>query len=86
MHDTFLLNKVSKALKEICEKNKIKEVEEFTIVVNCNSHINEENLSEHLKLYNKDIISEKLQIKIQREDIEEQTAIIHNIKGELFEA
>jgi Zn finger protein HypA/HybF involved in hydrogenase expression len=85
MHDTFLLNKVSKSLKEICEKNKIKQIEKFTIVVNHNSHLNENNLREHLELYNKDIVANNLEIEIRREDIEEQTAIIHNIKGEMFE-
>lgn len=85
MHDTFLLNKISKSLNQICEENKIKQIDEFTIVVSPNSHITQENLQEHLQLYNKDIIGEVLQINIQREDIEKQTAIIHSIQGETFE-
>ncbi len=85
MHGTFLLNKISKSLNQICEENKIKQIDEFTIVISPNSHITQENLQEHLQLYNKDIIGEVLQINIQREDIEEQTAIIHSIQGEAFE-
>lgn len=85
MHDTFLLNKISNSLEAICNEKNIREIEEFTIVVNNDSHINEENLLEHLKLNNKDIISENLKIKIEKEDIEELTAIIKIIKGETFE-
>jgi len=82
MHDTFLLNKISNSLKEICNENKISKIEQFTLVVNHHSHINEENLKEHLKLHNSDIIARQLKIEIQREDIEEQTAIIFSIQGE----
>ena len=82
MHDTFLLNKISNSLKELCTENKIKKIEEVTLVVNHNSHINEENLQEHLKLHNTNIIASNLKIKLQREDIEEQTAIIKSIQGE----
>lgn len=86
MHDTFLLNKISHSLKEICNENKINRIEQFTLVVNHNSHINEENLLEHLKLHNPDITASELKIEIQREDIEEQTAIIKSIQGETYES
>ena len=82
MHDTYLFNKIAQSLKEICEKHKIKRIEEFTLVVNHHSHINEESLREHLKTHNKNMIGDELQIKMQREDIEDQTAIIHSIQGE----
>jgi len=85
MHDTFLLNKISQSLKKICIANKIKTIEQFTLVVNHDSHINKENLQEHLKLHNTDIMSKELKIDIEREDIEEQTAIIKSIQGEAFD-
>lgn len=85
MHDTFLLNKISNSLKDICVQNKIKTIENFIIAVNYNSHINEENLREHLKIYNKNNIANEVKIKILREDIEEQTAIIKIIEGETFD-
>jgi len=84
MHDTFLLNKISQGLKEICDQNKINKIEQFTLVVNHDSHINEENLREHLNTHNKEIISKELKMEIQREDIEELTAIIKSIQGETF--
>ena len=85
MHDTFLLNKISQSLNKICNANKIKIIEKFILVVNHDSHISEENLKEHLKLHNTDIISKELKIDIEREDIEEQTAIIKSIQGEVFD-
>lgn len=84
MHDTFLLNKISDLLKEICDENKINRIEQFDLVVNHDSHINEENLLEHLKLHNSDIVSNELKLEIHRDDIEEQTAIIKSIQGESF--
>ncbi len=84
MHDTFLLNKISNSLKEICNENKINKIEQIILVVNNDSHINKENLQEHLKLHNPNMIANKLKIEIQREDIEQQTAIIKSIHGEIF--
>jgi len=84
MHDTFLLNKISHALKELCNEHKIRRIEQFTLVVNHDSHIDEKNLREHLKLHNTEIIASELRVEIQREEIEEQTAIIKSIQGETF--
>ncbi len=86
MHDTFLLSKISHSLKEICNENKMNRIEQFTLVVNHDSHINEGNLLEHLKFHNSDIISNELKIEIERKDIEKQTAIIKSIQGEAFGA
>ena len=51
MHDTFLLNKISHSLKEICKENNIKRIKQFSLVVNHDSHVNEENLLEHLNSF-----------------------------------
>lgn len=85
MHDTFLLNKISKSLKEICEQSNIIKVSQLTIVVNHNSHVNEENLQEIFIKNNKDLLDDEFKVTVKREDIEDQTAIIHSIKGESFE-
>ena len=85
MHDTYILNKISKSLGEICEINNIRIITQLAIVVNFNSHVNENNLQEHLMENNKDLLAEGFKIIIQREDIEDQTAIIHSIQGEPVE-
>jgi len=85
MHDTYLLNKIAQSLKDICNEHKLKKIEAFTLVVSHHSHINEESLVEHLEIHCKELIGDDLLIKLQREDIEEQTASIHSLKGETLE-
>lgn len=85
MHDTILLNKISEAVKETCINNNIKKVNNLTIVVGCGSHVNEENLYEHLQAESKDLIGEWTKIILNKEDIPNQTAILHSIKGEQYD-
>ncbi|MCC5911745.1 MAG: hypothetical protein JJT76_15080 [Clostridiaceae bacterium] len=85
MHDTYLLNKITQSLKGLCQEYKIQKIEQFTLVVNHHSHVNKENLREHLNVHSKELIGDDLRIKLQREDIDEQTAIIHSLQGETFE-
>lgn len=82
MHDTYLLNKISKALEKLCKENDIRKINQFTLVVNHNSHVNQENLRQHLEINNKNIIGDDLQISLQRDDIADQTAIIYSLQGE----
>lgn len=82
MHDTILLNKISEVLRETCVANKIKKVNSLTIIVNHRSHVNENNLYEHLQHISSNLIGDWTKINIQREDIQDQTAILHNIQGE----
>ncbi len=82
MHDTFLLKKISSALKDTCKENGIKRVEKLYITTHFNSHIHEGGLHEHLLIDNGDLIGKWTDIKIKRSDIEEQTAIIEKIEGE----
>lgn len=84
MHDTFLLNKISKTLNMICEQSKIHKINRLTVVVSNLSHVNEENLREHLEQNNADLLDNDFRIKVKRENIEDQTAIIQNIQGETF--
>jgi Zn finger protein HypA/HybF involved in hydrogenase expression len=82
MHDTILLNKISEAVKQVCEVSNIKKVNTLAVVVNHKSHVNEHNLYEHLQNAEGDLIGLWTEIKIEREDIQDQTAILHSLKGE----
>lgn len=82
MHDTFLLNKISKMLQELCYENKIEKINYLKIIVNYNSHVNVSNLTEHLLLNNKELVQNEIKIDIIKDNIEEQTAIIKTIQGE----
>lgn len=48
MHDTILLNKISEAVKQVCEASSIIKVNRLDVVVNHRSHVDEHNLYEHL--------------------------------------
>lgn len=85
MHDTFLLTKISKSLNMICEQSKIRKINRLTVIVSNSSHVNEENLREHLQQNNANLLDNNFRVKVKREDIEEQTAIIQNIQGETFD-
>jgi len=82
MHNTILLSKISEELKNICKNNNINKVKTFTVIVNYRSHVNEENLYEHLRNTNGKLVGEWTKINIQREDIQDQTAILKSIQGE----
>lgn len=85
MHDTILLSKISKQLKEICISNNINKVNTFTVIVNHRSHVNEDNLYEYLHYADGNLVGEWTKINVQREDIQDQTAILESIQGEQSE-
>ena len=82
MHDTILLSKISESVKDACTANKIKKVNTLTVIVNHKSHVNENNLYEHLQYANGDLIGNWTKINIEKEDINDQTAILKSIQGE----
>ena len=82
MHDTILLSKISEAVKKVCEASNIKKVNKLAVVVNHRSHVDEHNLYEHLRYDHGDLIEIGTEIKIEREDIQDQTAILYSIQGE----
>ena len=85
MHDTILLSKISEELKEICTANNINKVNTFTVIVNHRSHVNENNLYDHLHYADGNLVGEWTKINVQREDIQDQTAILKSIQGEQSE-
>jgi Zn finger protein HypA/HybF involved in hydrogenase expression len=82
MHDTILLNKISEAVTKVCAASKIKKVKKLAIVVSNTSHVNENNLYDHLQYMNGDLVGDWTELRVQKDDILEQTAILHSIQGE----
>jgi hypothetical protein len=62
--------------------NGIKKVTLMEISVNSNSHINEENLLEHLIDMNSGLVDKYTEIKVVFEDIPQLTAAIKKIEGD----
>jgi Zn finger protein HypA/HybF involved in hydrogenase expression len=85
MHDTILLNKISSAVTQVCTVNKIKRINRLAVVVNHRSHVNENNLYEHLIAVSGELVGEWTELKIERDDLQDQTAILHSIQGEQSE-
>ncbi len=65
--------------------NNINKVKKFTVIVNHRSHVNSDNLYDHLQHTNGDLVGEWTKINVQREDIKDQTAILKSIQGEQSE-
>ena len=82
MHDTILLSKISEELKNICTSNNINKVKTFTVIVNHRSHVNEDNLYDHLRHTYGNLVGKWTKINVQKEDIQDQTAILKSIQGE----
>ncbi|WP_333860718.1 hypothetical protein [Clostridium sp.] len=85
MHDTILLSKISQSLNKICREGKISKINKMSIIVNKDSHINNNNLTEYLQNYNESLIDIFTEIRIEIENLPEQTAIIKNIEGDSTE-
>lgn len=86
MHDTILFNKISEAVRQICTANNIRKVNKLAVIVNHKSHVDEHNLFEYLQDAQRDLIGLWTEIKVEHEDIQDQTAILHSIQGEKGEA
>nr|WP_241393201.1 hypothetical protein [Clostridium acetobutylicum] len=69
-------------MTECCRRGKIFKVSKMAVVVNKESMVNENNLSEYLKSYNKELIDPLTEIKIEIGDLPDQVAIIKNIEGD----
>lgn len=82
MHDTILLEKISQYLRGLCNEHSISKIFQLTVGLHPNSHVNLQNLKSYLEEHNTKVVGEWTKILIHREDIEEETAIIHSIKGE----
>ncbi|MFL0198823.1 hypothetical protein ACJDU8_25210 [Clostridium sp. WILCCON 0269] len=85
MHDIILLSKISQSLDHCCKEGKISKINKMSIIVNEDSHINDNNLLQYLKNYNENLIDTCTEISIEIGDLPDQTAIIKNIEGDSTE-
>ncbi len=84
MHDTILLGRISQGLEGLCKENNIIKVDQMIVAVSFNSHVNSENLKTFLQEQNAPIVGEWTEILVKNEDIEDQSAIIHSLKGDIL--
>lgn len=85
MHDTILLNKISDSLTNLCRAHKIKKIKKLSIIVDNNSHVNSDNLHEHLCNVNGNLAGEWTEVIVEKDNLDSQVAILHSIEGEKAE-
>jgi hypothetical protein len=85
MHDSFLLNKIADTLQHICEDNHMNKIKEAVIEISYNSHIDSNDLQEHLLELIPKLVDNCTIITVKKADLEEQTAVIYMLKGDGFE-
>lgn len=86
MHDSLLLHKIADALQRICEENNFAKVMETVIEVSYNSHIESEDLHEHLLEIIPNLVDKDTVIHIRKVELAEQTAIIYMLMGKGLES
>ncbi len=85
MHDTFLLEKIFQSLKGICHENNIKKINAISFITSMDSHLDEFKICEYFKINKSQLIGEWTKIQIQKQELQEHTAIVHSIEGEFIE-
>lgn len=85
MHDSLLLHKIAATLQSICYENNLVKVKETVIEVSYNSHIDSEDLHEHLLEMIPNLVDKSTVIMIKKAELADQTAVIYMLKGEGIE-
>ncbi|HHU43446.1 MAG: hypothetical protein QM214_06915 [Bacillota bacterium] len=82
MHDTFLIERLYKAIKCLCAEKDISLIRKTIIEVNENSRVNEESLISFFKDMNSQLVDDKTMFTIERTDLEPLIAVIKVIEGQ----
>jgi len=85
MHDSFLFQRISSTLQNICKENKIIRINLLKVIVHPHSHVNEKSLFIHLKDEVPELVGDWTKVQVEREKIEELTAIIDRVEGDSIE-
>lgn len=84
MHDSFLLQKIAGALQRICDENHLRNIKEAIIEVGYDSHIDSEDLHQHLVELIPQLVDNCTIITVKKSELEEQMAVIYMLKGDGF--
>ncbi|WP_291571784.1 hypothetical protein [Clostridium sp. UBA4548] len=82
MHDSFLMQNIIKALKDICKNNNFVRIKSVQITVNWDSHITQQDLREHLMELCDEYINKDTIVVVVFGDVPELIAKIDYIEGE----
>ena len=82
MHDSFLMQNIIKALKDICKNNNFVRIKSVQITINWDSHITQQDLREHLMELCDEYINKDTIVVVVFGDVPELIAKIDYIEGE----
>lgn len=82
MIENELLIKISKSLKEICEKEKIGVIDSFTLIINSQIDFSTENLLKRLIIDMPENVTKKSEIFVKKMNLEILSAVIYKVEGE----
>jgi hypothetical protein len=81
MKDSVLIKKICEEVKNLCSIYHYTKVMKLELSVNFNSNVNNYNLYKNLRSTNKKIFGPWTEIVIKKDNIQEQSAILHSIDG-----
>ena len=81
MHDTHLIEKISRSVIGLCSEKKIYAINELCVSVHKDSHVTEGTLLEFIKNVKSTLVDQGTRIRVLRDQAEEKTALIRYIDG-----
>ena len=81
MHDTHLVEKISRSVIGLCAEKKIYAINELCVSVHKNSHVTEDTLLDFIKNAKSSLVDGETRIRILRDQFQENTALIRYIDG-----
>lgn len=82
MKEEELLMKISQSLKELCKKQKIGVINNFTIIINLQISVSTEKLLKKLLIDLPQNVTKDTKIFIKKLDLEILSAVIYKVDGE----
>jgi hypothetical protein len=81
MHDSHLVEKISRSVIGLCAEKKIYAINELCVSVHKNSHVTAETLLNFIKDVKGSLVGEETYIRVLKDQIQENTALIRFVDG-----
>jgi hypothetical protein len=82
MHDSLLFEKTYQTVRELCENNAIKKVNEIKMTVSMDSHADGPHMLSHFMERDSNLFGDWTEVIVEKCDIERLTAVVESIDGE----
>ncbi len=82
MHDSLLVEKTYRAVRDLCESHAIKKVIQIKLIVSMDSHVNGPHMLGHFMDRDDALFGDWTNIIIEKRDTKKLTMVIESIDGE----